>query len=391
MQAEPVRVVAIALRDFRSYGHAQLSLGDGLTVVAGANGAGKTNMLEALYFGCTARSCRTTNDRALVRWGALSTRVEVEFEAQDGPHRASVGFAPGQPKRIEVDGARLERMAEAPVRPLVSVFLPDRLELIKGPAAVRRAHLDQVVTALWPVRARHRQAYAQALAQRNALISRVAGGRASGVSMSSWNAQLACHGIELMHDREQALTAVAATCSSLGEALGLGAELTLSYRPRSKADGVQQLAQELEARTEDDLRRGFTTHGPHRDEICITLGGRELRTFGSQGQQRAALLALLLAEREAISRLRGTAPVMLLDDVMSELDHPRRVAIVDLLRQGSQSLITTTDLDHVPGWEGGDVVRATVSDAQISLDTATGARFPEGSTDPGFVLATGDG
>src|SRR5947199_2747807 len=199
------RVAACTVRAFRGYGNARVVLGNGLTVVSGANGAGKTNLLEALYFGSTGRSCRTASEREVLHFGSDAARVVVEVVGEDGPHQLSVGFTPGEPKRMRVDGAAVERLLDASARPLVSVFLPDRLELIKGPPAVRRAHLDQVVAALWPARSGTRRAYSQALAQRNALISRIRTGRASRGSLRSWDAQLARHGIALMGDRRRAV------------------------------------------------------------------------------------------------------------------------------------------------------------------------------------------
>ncbi len=169
-------VTRLRLRDFRTYETAEVRPRPGITVIHGPNGAGKTNLVEGLYFGCTGRSCRTTNEREVVRFGAPAARAEVEVATADGPHELSVGFQPGEAKRFRVDGAPVERLADAPGRPLVGVFLPDRLELVKGAPGLRRAHLDQVVAALWPTRAQTRRAYAQALAQRNALISRVRGG-----------------------------------------------------------------------------------------------------------------------------------------------------------------------------------------------------------------------
>src|SRR3954453_6994853 len=174
----------LRLRDFRTYADADVALGDGLTVIHGRNGAGKTNLLEGLYFGCTGRSCRTTNEREVLRFDAQAARVEVDT-AEVG---LAVGFEPGKPKRFTADGAPVESLSDVPGRPLTAVFLPDRLELIKGAPALRRAHVDQVVSALWPTRSATRRAYAQTLAQRNALLARIRTGRANRSSLAAWDA-----------------------------------------------------------------------------------------------------------------------------------------------------------------------------------------------------------
>jgi DNA replication and repair protein RecF len=361
-----MRVLRVEVRDFRAYCEAQAEFGPGLTVVTGPNGAGKTNLLEALYFGCTGRSCRTTNEREIVRFGAGATRVVVGADGEDGAHELAVGFAPGEPKRMRVDGAPVERLIDVADRPLVSVFLPDRLELIKGAPALRRSHLDQFVAALWPARVVTRRTYAQSLAQRNALIARIRTGAGRHSSLATWDAQLALHGIALMNDRSRAIEAVNEHFGRLSAELGLDGEPAVAYRPRSQATSPEQLVAELAQRVDGDLDRGFTGHGPHRDDVAMLRDGRDLRAYGSQGQQRLALLALLLAEREAIAARRQAPPLMLLDDVMSELDHQRRCALVDLLRaNGGQSVITTTDLEHVPGARSGDVTHLTVSPGRV--------------------------
>jgi DNA replication and repair protein RecF len=154
--------------------------------------------------------------------------------------------------------------------------------------------------------------------------------------------------------------------------LGLEGEPGLRYRPRSQAADAAELAAELAERTEGDLERGFTGHGPHRDDLVFSRAGRELRAYGSRGQQRLGLLALLLAERDALARDRGAPPLMLLDDVMSELDAGRRARLVDVLRAQGQSVLTTTELAHVPGAEDPGVVRLAVADGAV-LQAAPGA------------------
>jgi DNA replication and repair protein RecF len=346
-----VRVTHVSLRDFRNYERAEAGLGDGLTVVSGPNGAGKTNLLEAVYFGCTGRSPRTSSEREIVRRGSGVARVALGLAGSDGDHLLEVGFEPGEAKRIRLDGRELESLVSEEERPLVSIFMPERLELVKGAPASRRAHLDRFVAALWPARAGTRQAYSRALAQRNALLARVRAG-AQPSSLDAWDAELARHGAALMADRSAAVLELDEPFAELGAKLGLPAEAELRYRPRSEAtgdDAAAVLARELGERREADLERGFTSHGPHRDDVQLLLDGVSLRSYGSQGQQRVALLALLFAEREVLTHLRSRPPLMLLDDVMSELDAERRELLAELLRSGGQVVVTTADADHVPG------------------------------------------
>jgi len=361
-----LRVTAVTLRDFRNYERAEVALGDALTVVVGPNGAGKTNLLEALYFGCTARSPRTSNDRELVRRGAQVARVTVATAGEDEiSHLLEVGLAPGDGRVMRVDGAAVESMASTAARPLVSVFFPERLELVKGPPAARRAHLDHLVAALWPARASTRAAYSQTLAQRNALLGRIRGGAASPASLGSWDAGLARHGWQLMLDRAEALDLLGPLFAARAGELGLPGEIRMRYRPRSGASGVEGFASELRERHGADLERGFTAHGPHRDEVALIHDGVALRSYGSQGQQRVALLALLFAERDLLGAERGRRPLMLLDDVMSELDGARRELLSDLLRLEGQSVVTATDRDHVPGAGGAGVNVIEVSAGEL--------------------------
>jgi DNA replication and repair protein RecF len=356
-----MQVARLRLRDFRSYEAVEVALGPGLTLIHGRNGAGKTNLLEALYFACTARSCRTSNERELVRFGATSTRVELTGEDVDGAHELAVGFQPGEPKRITADGAPVERLLDVAYRPLIGVFLPDRLELIKGSPALRRAHLDQLVAGLWPARAATRRAYAQTLAQRNALITRIRAGRAGRETLRAWDLELAVHGVALRDDRQRAASMLSDPFAAHATALGLDGRASVDYRPRSRAASAEELASELAERGESDLLRGFTGHGPHRDELLLARDRRELRAYGSQGEQRLALLALLLAERDVLASERSRPPLMLLDDVMSELDSERRERLAAELGRIGQAVLTTTDLEQVPSSGLATVARLAVA------------------------------
>jgi len=358
------------MRDFRTYERATARLGAGLTVVHGSNGAGKSNLLEAVYFGCTGRSPRTRSDRELVRFGARAARVTVRVDDEGREHELSVGYsspAPGEQavKRMSCDGAVVERLTEVPVRPLISVFVPDRLELVKGPPAHRRAHLDQLVAALWPARAATRREYSLALAQRNALLGRIRAGHASESALGAWDRELAAKALALRADREQACGLLAGPFTELACELGLTGTVTLEYRSRSEARDEEAFVAELRERLGSDLERGFSGHGPHRDELALQRDGRELRAYGSQGEQRLALLALLFAERSVLAAERGSVPLMLLDDVMSELDAERRELLAGELLARGQSVIATTDLAHVPGADRPAVTRVRVSPGAI--------------------------
>ena len=360
----------LRLRDVRCYESAEITLGERLTVIYGANGAGKTNLLEALYFGCTGRSCRTSNDREFVRFDQSAARVEFEIDGDDGPHELAVGFEPGQPRHVTADGGPVERLVDVPFRPLACVFLPDRLELIKGAPSLRRDHLDQLVAGLWPARAAVRRDYGQALAQRNALLARIRHQGVDPSELDTWDLELGRQAIALRAERARAVELVGPPAQEIADELGLPGGLELRYRPRSQADSAEAFAAELAERRSSDLERGFSGHGPHRDELLLSRDGRELRIYGSQGEQRVALLSLLLAERQVLAEERGQTPLLLLDDVMSELDAERRERLVERITASGQSVVTTTELEHVPTGEDPGVARVEVNGGVIDQQVA---------------------
>jgi DNA replication and repair protein RecF len=349
-------VTRLELRSFRNHDQLTVDLVPGLNFLVGPIGSGKTSVIEALHVGCTGRSFRTSTERELVRFGDRVARVELAYRGEAGAHRIEVVLQTGAPKLIRRDGAKLSALRADHATPRVCVFAPDHLELVKGAAGVRRAHLDELVAGLWPARRATRMAYAKALAQRNSLLSRVRAGSASPSALGAWDRELAGHGVELMQHRADAVSLLSKHFAARGGDVGLPSAATVTYRPRSKSSDAAGLEEELRERLASDLERGFTTHGPHRDDLVLRAADRDLRRYGSQGQQRLALLSLLLAERDAMEDAHGEAPVLLLDDVMSELDPERRRMLLELLASGGQTLITTADEGALP-LQGGSTVR----------------------------------
>jgi DNA replication and repair protein RecF len=353
-------VDAVESRGFRNLADDRLSIEAGIVVACGPNGAGKTNLLEAVYFGVTGRSFRAGNDRDVIRFGADAARIELDLN-EKGRLLAA----------IERSGDRRHLLAGRPVasgaeeRPLVNVFHPDRLVLVKGSPAHRRAHLDRLCAAIWPARADLRSRFGRTLAQRNALVARINAGHGGADALRAWDERLAAEAAPLIGARGDAIEALARPFSELADRLGLPS-CEISYRPRAAAD-PDELAAELERRRSEGLGRAYTSYGPQLDEAELTIGSRQLRRFGSQGQQRLALLALLFAERAVLTEAGRPAPLMLLDDVMSELDPAHRELLVRLLQGGGQALITATEASHVPA---DDALRIEIRDGRAAAAPA---------------------
>lgn len=340
-------VTAIEAKPLRSLDRVKVELSPGIVSVIGPNGTGKTNLIEALYFALTGRSFRTSDRRDLIPFGGSLARAEATVRDDDGLERkllASVSRSEG--RRHLLDGNPADPATIARSRPPVAVFAPDRLTLVKGPPAERRAHLDGFLAARWPSRGELRKRYGQAVAQRNALLSRLAGGYGSPEDLRIWDAGLAEAAAPLVEARAEAVAELADPFAAAAAELGLE-DAAIAYAPRAEGT-AEEIEAGLAERREQDIRLGRSSWGPHLDELKLTAAERSLRRFGSQGQQRAALLALLFAEREALLRARRVTPLLLLDDVMSELDPGRRERLVARLDDGGQVLITAADEESVP-------------------------------------------
>ncbi len=353
-------VTALEARPLRSLAQARIELGPGILSLVGPNGVGKTNLLEALYFALTGRSFRTSDRRDLIPFGGSFARAEATIRDDDGIERAllaSVSRAEG--RRHLLDGSPADPATLNRSRPPVAVFSPDRLSLIKGPPSERRAHLDGFTAARWPSRSGLRQHFGQVLAQRNAMVARLAAGHGDPSQLDTWDATFAGAASELIAARADAAAELREPFASAAADLGLAGGGELEYAPRA-AGSSDEIRAGLIERREADLRLGRTSWGPHLDELKVNAAGRSLRRYGSQGQQRAALLALLFAERESLLAARRVAPLLLLDDVMSELDPERRGRLVERLGQGGQALISAAAEDSLPPAAMGRVIRMPI-------------------------------
>lgn len=332
------------LTDFRSYSSAELTFAPGLTALLGANGQGKTNIMEAVGYLATLSSFRGAPTEALVRRGADSAIVRAEGEREGRALLIEAEISPTGRSRVQVNRQRLTRTRDLLGALRVSVFSPDDLELVKGGPAERRRYLDETLVARRPAVDVLRSDLDRILRQRNALLKQ-SGGRLSPeveATLLVWDAKLVAAG-EALADARTALIADMADvlARAYDDVAGCSADVVAHYDAPWRADG---LAAALEAARRDELRRGTSLVGPHRDELLLTIDGLPARTHASQGEQRSLALALRLAAHRVVTESTGTPPILLLDDVFSELDPDRSWALLAHLPVGQTLLSSATGL-----------------------------------------------
>ncbi|MDQ7794628.1 MAG: DNA replication/repair protein RecF [bacterium] len=347
----------VHLTNFRNYPRLGLELAPGRNYLFGPNGAGKTNLLEAIRVGAHGRSHRGAQDAELARWGTAAFRVRLKAAGSRRSVELEVTWEQGTGKRATLDRAPLPRLADVLGQVPVVIFSPQDLDLVQSGPVFRRRYLDLLLCQVRPAYYDQWLEYQRVLAQRNKLL-RATGGTPPPKEQEVWDSQLVATGGPLIEDRRRLVASLNEVVPGLQAAVAGGREdLQVEYRPGvllpPAGDPAEAFHRHLVRARPLERRRGTTMAGPHRDELVLRLDGRDARATASQGQQRTVALALKLAEVELLRR-QGEEPVLLLDDVFSELDPGRRGALLRLLERPGQTLVTAAAPDGVPPARGDD-------------------------------------
>lgn len=339
-----MRLRELSLRDFRSYGELDVAFPEGLTCIVGSNGIGKTNLLEAIGYLVSLKSFRGADNAALVRSGASRAIVRGEGASKGRELLIEIELPPTGRSRVQVNRQRLSRAADLAAAARVSIFAPDDLATIKGSPAGRRDLVDDAVVALSPRQDDTRRTLSQVLRQRNALLRQRSGrlDDESSMMLDVWDERLAAAGEALGAARTSLVQELNPWVESAYRGLAQSDDrVALHYAPAWFHDGLDVA---LAASRADDVRRGTTLVGPHRDDVQIALNDAPSRTHASQGEQRTLALAVRLGIHLLLTERHGESPLLLLDDVFSELDRFRTAALFDALPPGQSILTTAVEL-----------------------------------------------
>lgn len=369
----------IYVRHFRTYASVAVDLAPTVNVFAGPNAAGKTNLLEAVYVLATGSSPRTTRDAELVAFGATAFFLKglVRSERTAAGAVLEVAYELEKGKAARVNGRQAASLAELAALLPVVYFAPEEILMVSGAPARRRAFLDRLLCQCQPAYAHHLERYRFVLQQRNALLQDVRAKAASPELLPIWDEQLAVHAGQVVIRRLEAVAALDDLVRDEYRRFAAGEEPALAYQPswegvrEEPADRLptaervaESLLDALAKRRSLEAARGFTLVGPHRDDLMVTIDGRDARLYASQGQRRSLVLALKFASARLIERALQTRPVFLLDDVLSELDTRRQWHLMERA-SGAQVLITCTDREDLEEIAAGRGSLFTVAKGEI--------------------------
>ena len=375
-----VQVTNLSLTNFRSFRQLDLPLQPGLTVVVGANATGKSSLLEALYLLAIGKSYRASAERDLVSWNAAEAHgyaiVAASLSAQGGPVEIRVGLdcrGSGVTKRVRVNG--VGRRAADLVGVMTAVlFSAEDIDLVFGAPQGRRRYLDILLSQLSRRYVQALSRYQRVLAQRNALLRALREGHAAEDELGFWDQSLATEGAVVMSERWDSMDRLSGLIRGAFERLSGGGGLTAEYvgtasRPVD-GDAVRAMTGALRASRTQERALAMTVVGPHRDDLRLLLNGVEIARHASRGEARLAALALRLAEGRFLAERKGGPPLLLLDDVLSELDEQRRALVLEEARGYPQTVVTATDATAVPDGHLADAHRLRVRSGDVLTESA---------------------
>jgi DNA replication and repair protein RecF len=352
-----VRVISVSLTSFRAWSSLELELPPGVCVLAGPNASGKTSVLEAIWYAAALRSHRTSTDEYLVRRGDEQAIVRASV-VRDGSERAElveIEIRGSGRARAKLGGAPVTKRRDVLGVVRAAMFAPERVDVVRGDPGDRRSFADELLVQLHPRYHAVARAYDRALRQRNALLRDVVAGRAGPAGLEAWDEALAAPGGELCAGRASAIAALVPFAAKAYAAVGEGDDLVIAYAPNvpepleaSAPAWTAAIRERLNARRSDELVRGVTLAGPHRDDLEITIGGLPARTHASQGEAWMGAVAMVLGTHDAVGEAIGEPPVLLLDDAFSPLDPGRRERLVSALPPRTQTLVSAADPSEVP-------------------------------------------
>lgn len=336
-------IESIELLNYRNYGSLQIDFHPGTNVLYGDNAQGKTNLLEAVYVCSTTKSHRGSKDRELIRFGEDEAHIKMMVRRDDIPYRIDMHLKKNKPKGIAVNGIPIKKISELFGIVNVIIFSPEDLNLIKSGPAERRRFLDLELCQLNKLYLYNLAQYNRVVLQRNKLLKELEFHSSLAETLSVWDEQLVRYGREIIRIRESFVTELNEIVHAIHLHLsGEREQLFLRYEPNVKAENFKAA---LSANHAQECRQRMTLTGPHRDDVSFLVNETDIRRFGSQGQQRTAALSLKLAEIELVKRKVKDYPILLLDDVLSELDSKRQEHLLSEISH-IQTVVTCTGLDE---------------------------------------------
>ncbi len=335
-------IESLELSNFRNYENLQVEFAPGINIFYGDNAQGKTNILEAVYLSCTTKSHKSSKDREMIRFGEEEAHLKLMVEKREVPFRIDMHLKKSKNKGIAVNQLPIKKASELFGIVNVIFFSPEDLQIIKNGPAERRKFIDMELSQLDKIYLHNLISYNKVLMQRNSLLKDLYFHPEYESTLDVWDMQMAEYGRKVMALRRQFVERLNQIVEKIHSNLtGGGEQILLVYEPNTEENLLEQ---EIALARERDKKLKTTTVGPHRDDICFSVNGIDIRKFGSQGQQRTAALSLKLAEIELVKELVKDTPILLLDDVLSELDSNRQNQLLDSIH-GIQTMITCTGLD----------------------------------------------